>query len=58
MHVKLKDGTMHVHKVGKIKLTMQFSEDINDEDHVKVLRTKEVLVVPIAIHRSSFSLPK
>ena len=58
MHVKLKEGMMHVYKVGKIKLMMQFSEDNDDEDHVTVLRTKVVLVVPIAIHRSSFSLPK
>ena len=41
MHVKLKEGMRHVYKVGKITLTMQFSEDSDDEDHVKVLRTKE-----------------
>ena len=50
MHVKLKEGMMHVYKVGKIQLTMQFSEDNDDEDHVKFLRTKGVFVVPIAIH--------
>ena len=42
---------------GKITLTMQFSEDSDDEDHVKVLRTKEVFVVPIAIHPSLMQLP-
>ena len=57
MHVKLNDGAMHVYKVGKIQLTMQFSEDNDDEDHVKVLRTKEVFVISIAIHPSSFPLP-
>ena len=48
---------MHVYKVEKIQLTMQFSEDSDDEDHVKVLRTKEVFVVPIAIQPSSMPLP-
>ena len=47
----------HVHKVGKITLTMQFLEDSDDEDHVKDLRTKEAFVVPIAIHPSSMPLP-
>ena len=57
MHVKLKEGMMLVYKVEKIQLTMQFSEDNDDEDHVKVLCTKEVFVVPIAIHPSSMQLP-
>ena len=57
MHVKLKEGMRHVYKVGKITLTMQFSEDSDNEDHVKILRTKEVFVVPIAIHPSSMQLP-
>ena len=39
MHVKLKEGMRHVYKVGKITLTMQFSEDSDDEDYVKVLCT-------------------
>ena len=57
MHVKLKEGMRHVHKVGKITLTMQFSEDSDNEDHVKDLRTKEAFVVPIAIRPSSMQLP-
>ena len=57
MHVKLKEGMRHVYKVGKITLMMQFSEDSDDEDHVKVLRTKEVFVVSIAICPSSMQLP-
>ena len=46
MHVKLKDGKVHVWEVGKLKLIMQFSEDSEDEGHVKALRAKEVLLVP------------
>ena len=57
MHVKLKEGMMHVYKVGKIPLTMQLSEDSDDKDHVKVLLTKEVFVISIAIHPSSMPLP-
>jgi hypothetical protein len=57
MHVKLKEGMMHVYKVEKIQITMQFSEDSDIEDHDKVLRTKEVFVIPIAIHPSLMQLP-
>jgi hypothetical protein len=32
-------------KFGKIKVTMELSEDSHDKGYVKVLRTKEVLVL-------------
>ena len=57
MLVKLKDGNKYELKFGKIKVTMELSEDSDDKGYVKVLRTKEVFVVPIAIHPSSMPLP-